>query len=92
MYLFKENAGDQYTGRCASCLDQLKKEFVVSPPYFDFTELCEIEKLDHNRQIFQFLETRLPRYTSVSAKTNHWKMCCFAKRNSSRQIESHATR
>ena len=66
-YLFRENAGDKYVGRCASCLDQLKKEFTVSPPYFYFTELCEIEKLDHKRQIRQFLETSLPRYTSISA-------------------------
>ena len=54
-YLLMEKAGDQYVGSCSSCLDHLKKEFAVSPPYFDFTELCEIEKLDSNRQIFQFL-------------------------------------
>ena len=64
-YLFRERAIDQYFGRCAICLDQLKKDFGVSQPYFDFTELCEIEKLDRNRQISQFLETNLPRYNSV---------------------------
>ena len=78
-YLSRQNADDQYFGSCTSCLDQLKKEFAVSPPYFYFTELCESEKLDCNRQIHQFLETSLLRYTSISAKKNHLKMCCFAK-------------
>ena len=77
-YLFRDKSGDHYVGRCASGLDQLETEFAVSPPYFDFTELCEIEKLDRKRQINQFLETLLPRYTSISAKNNHLKMCCFA--------------
>ena len=39
-YLFREKSGDQYVGRYASCLDKLQKEFAVSPPYFDFTDLC----------------------------------------------------
>ena len=77
-YLFRYKAGDKHFGRCTSCLDQLEKEFAVSPPYFDFTELCEIEKLDHNRQLFHFSETRLPIYTSISSKENNLKMCCFA--------------
>ena len=67
-YLFREKSGDQYIGCCASCLDQLKKEFAVYPPYFEFTELFEIEKLYRKRKIGQFLETSLPRYTSISAK------------------------
>ena len=77
-YLFRQKASDQYAGRCASCLDQLKKEFSFSPPYFYFTEIFEIKKLDRNRQIHQFLETHLPRYTSISALKNNLKMCCFA--------------
>ena len=89
-YLFREKAGDQYVGRYASCLDQLKKEFAVPPPYFDFTELCEIEKLYRNRKIIQFLETRLPRHTSILAKINHLKMCCFEKKIPSQKFESHA--
>ena len=35
-YLFSEKSGDQYVGRYASSLDQLKKEFAFSLPYFDF--------------------------------------------------------
>ena len=38
-YLKRESAGDQYVGRCAAGLDQLSKEFAVSPPYFDFTDI-----------------------------------------------------
>ena len=45
-YLSREKSIYQYVKRCASCLDQPKNEFAVSPQYFDFTELCEIEKLD----------------------------------------------
>ena len=68
-YLFREKSSDHYAGLCTSCLDQLKKEFAVSPPYLDFTKLCEIEKLDRNRKIRQILDTRLPRYTSISDET-----------------------
>ena len=65
-YLFRKKSGDNYVGRYASCLDQLKRGFAVSPPYFYFIELCEIEKLDHNMKICQFLETLLPIYASIS--------------------------
>ena len=78
-YLFRDKASYQYTGRCNSFLDQPIREFSDSPPYFYFTELCEIEKLYFNRKFCQFLETRIPRYTSISSKTNILKMCCFAK-------------
>ena len=44
-YLKRENAGDQYVGRCASCLDQLDKTFAVSPPHFDYSNLNEIEQV-----------------------------------------------
>ena len=75
---FWEKFGDWYIGLCASCLDKWKREFAVSPPYFDFTELCEIENLDCKRQIYPCLETLIPGYTSISAETNLLKMCCFA--------------
>ena len=45
-YIFREKAGDQYVGRGASLLDQLSKEFAVSPPYFDFESLSDEEKLE----------------------------------------------
>ena len=41
-YLFYEASGDHYVGRCATTLNILKKEFAVSPPYFDFLEIKDI--------------------------------------------------
>ena len=89
-YLLRGKAGDQYVGCCDSCLDQQKKEFAVSPPYFDFIELCEIDKLGRNRKICQLLEKRLPRYTSISDKTNHLKCAASKNKIPSQKIESHA--
>ena len=40
-YLKRESAGNQYVGRCTAGLDQLSKNFAVSPPYFDFTDITE---------------------------------------------------
>ena len=34
-YLKYEATGDQYVGMCASGLNQLIKEFAVTPAYFD---------------------------------------------------------
>ena len=33
-YLFRDRSGDKYAGRCASCLDQLKKGFCSFPTTF----------------------------------------------------------
>ena len=38
-YLFYEAAGYHYVGRCATTSNRLKKEFAVSPPYFEFSEI-----------------------------------------------------
>ena len=40
-YLKRESAGDQYVGRCTAGLDQLSKEFAISPPNFDLTNISE---------------------------------------------------
>jgi len=46
-YIFRAEAGDQYVGRCASLLDQLSKEFAVSPQHFDFTKCSsDVEKVE----------------------------------------------
>lgn len=42
-YLKYEAAGDQYVGRCACGLDQLSKEFGISPVYFDFSHIGTVE-------------------------------------------------
>ena len=68
-YLFREKFDNQKFGRCTIFLDQLKKQFSVSPPFFDSTELCKTEKLDRKRKFYQFLEMRPQRYASISAKT-----------------------
>ena len=49
-YIFRENGGDQYVGRCASCLDMLSKEFSVSPPHFDFSSLNPDERRDKKKK------------------------------------------
>ena len=40
-YLKYKAAGDQYVGICASGMNQLSKEFAVTPAYFDF--FCKIK-------------------------------------------------
>ena len=68
-YLKRENAGDQYVGRCASCLDQLEKTFAVSPPYFDYSNLNEIEQVSMKRRIQMWLKDRILEYEGVPAST-----------------------
>ncbi|KAL7524807.1 hypothetical protein ACHAXR_003117, partial [Thalassiosira sp. AJA248-18] len=58
-YLFRENAGDQYVGRCASCLDQNTKEFAVSPAYFDYTKFDDAEKIAKKKRVQNFIDSRL---------------------------------
>ena len=48
-YLKYEAAGDQYSGRCAAGMNQMSKDFAVTPAYFDFfgeiNDQVEREKL-----------------------------------------------
>ena len=66
-YIFREGSGDQYVGRCESCLDQLTKEFSTSPPYFDFTSLSIGDGVKMRKAFKSFVESRLP---SVSYPAN----------------------
>ena len=68
-YLKRENAGDQYVGRCASCLDQLDKSFAVSPPYLDYSHLDEVERLEMIQKIKNWLKDRILQWESVPAST-----------------------
>ena len=77
-YIFHEAAGDQYVGRCASCLDQLSKEFSVSPPYFDFSHLNDNEKIGKKKILDDFLLSRLPEMDEMRPKTFHLVKMCFA--------------
>ena len=64
-YLKRENAGDQYVGRCASCLNQLEKSFGVSPPYFDYSSLDELDQVRMKVKIKSWLIDRVLEYESV---------------------------
>jgi hypothetical protein len=77
-YLFREGAGDQYVGRCASCLDQLTKEFAVSPPYFDFTNLDDATRIIRKAELKTLVKERVPEYENIGAKTRHVLEMCFA--------------
>ena len=63
-YLKYEATGDHYFGVCASGLNQLSKEFAVTPAYFDFfgelNDQVEREKLKKDLQ--NWLETRVPNF------------------------------
>ncbi|GFH55956.1 hypothetical protein CTEN210_12433 [Chaetoceros tenuissimus] len=76
-YLFRENAGDQYVGRCASGLNQLDKSFAISPPYFDFSKLSYEDAEKRKKEIDIFLNERLP-VSCVHAKTKHVLKMLFA--------------
>ena len=70
-YLNRADAGDQYVGRCASLLSQVTKEFAVSPPYFDFTGLCDEEKIARKKEIHDFIHERLPCLSGSPARSLH---------------------
>ena len=65
-YLKRENASDQYVGRCASCLDQLDKSFAVSPPYFDFG-VDDVESVTMKARLTKWLKDRILQYDSIPA-------------------------
>eukprot|EP00804_Cyclotella_cryptica_P006115 CCRYP_010730-RA/>CCRYP_010730-RA protein AED:0.34 eAED:0.34 QI:0/0/0/1/1/1/2/0/216 len=49
-YLFYENAGDKYVGRCASGLGTDSTEFAISRPYFDYSQLgSEEERIERKK-------------------------------------------
>ena len=77
-YIFREKAGDQYVGRCASLLDQLSKEFAVSPPYFDFESLSDREKIEKRNEINEFLRFTLPNAKKILPQTWNMVLFCFA--------------
>lgn len=78
-YLFRENAGDQYVGRCASCLDQTTKEFAVSPPYFDYSDFSGTERLAKKKMVQDWIESRLGFGADVMPESAHGVILhCFA--------------
>ena len=62
--------GDQYIGRCASCLDQLENKFLVMPPYFDFTHIeNEIDQIRTRERILSWLKERVLQHKYMSVST-----------------------
>ena len=77
-YIKRENAGDQYVGRCASNLDQLVKEFATSPCYFDYSGLSPHERLERKKKVMDFMIERLPNAKNIPAKTMFLAEMAFA--------------
>lgn len=77
-YLFYEAAGDHYVGRCATTLNRLKKEFAVSPPYFDFSEINDPVQREKKREsIEEYLYSRLGDLTDME-RTRKMILMVFA--------------
>ena len=75
IYLKYEAAGDQFVGRCASCLDLLSSNFAVSPPHWDFSQSHDgvphtlEEEVQLQQELESFLKERLPNYDRISKAT-----------------------
>ena len=62
-YIFRADAGDQFVGRAAACLDIDSADFAVSPPYFEGEiegEECDGGQGGLERRIAEFVRPRLP--------------------------------
>ena len=78
-YLKYEGAGDQYVGKCACGLDQLTKEFAISPAYFDYSHIeDEVDRLATKRKVTAWLEARLTDKGNISPETFHMIVMAFA--------------
>jgi len=77
-YIFRKKSGDQYNGRCASLLDQLSKEFTVSPPYFDFKSLSEQEKIQREKEVNNYLRSTHPNAKKIKPQSWNAVLFCFA--------------
>ena len=75
-YLFRENAGDMYVGRCASGHDNDSKEFVISPAYFDYTELDCDQAATMKARINEHLRSRLPDSSTIPKSA--WRLAKFS--------------
>ena len=52
-YIFYEASGDRCVGRCATTLNRLKKEFAVSPPYFDLSGIKDSVQREEKREYIE---------------------------------------
>jgi len=76
-YLKHGEAGDQHVGRTASLMNPCVKEFGVSCPYFDFSDIDDVvkkEELKHNLKVW--LDERLP--SGLSEQSRNVALHLFA--------------
>mmetsp|Transcript_5168 Transcript_5168/g.8737 ORF Transcript_5168/g.8737 Transcript_5168/m.8737 type:complete len:863 (-) Transcript_5168:24-2612(-) len=78
MYLFRQDAGDLNVGRRAACLDIETKEFGISPPYFDCSDLDEDGKLAVMNKVERWMKERIPKVDSIPANSWNLAVQCFA--------------
>ena len=68
-YLFRQDAGDLNVGRRAAGLDVETTGFAISPPYFDYSDLDEAEKLRELNKLDKWLKDRIPKTNLIPATT-----------------------
>jgi hypothetical protein len=77
-YLFRQDAGDLGVGRRATCLDVQTKEFGISPPYFDYSDLDESGKLAAMNKLDCWLKERIPKVDLIPPNSWNLAVQCFA--------------
>mmetsp|Transcript_20744 Transcript_20744/g.31523 ORF Transcript_20744/g.31523 Transcript_20744/m.31523 type:complete len:642 (-) Transcript_20744:310-2235(-) len=76
-YFKHGEAGDEFCGRIASLMKPLQKEFAISCPYFDYTDISDdIEREETKMEVAEFVNSRLPTNTSVASR--RLALCLFA--------------
>ena len=76
-YLKHGEAGDQHVGRTASLMNPCEKEFGVSCPYFDFTDIDDvIKKEELKNKLKIWLDERLP--SGLSEQSRNVALYLFA--------------
>lgn len=59
-YIKYEMAGDQYVGRCVSGKKRTSKDFALSNPYWDFSDMSKEEKELAVEELNQWIRARMP--------------------------------
>ena len=79
-YLKYVDLGNQYIGRCASGMNQLIKEFEVTPAYFDFFGEIndEVERDKLKKDLQKWLEITVLNFGGVLPLTQHLVQYLFA--------------
>ena len=77
-YPKRDISGDQYVGRCASCLPILSMNFAVSPPYFYFNGIeDEISKVAAKRRIESCIDARLLKTDEMTVQVKYLSWMFF---------------